>query len=680
MATNITSHGDINMGFESLCTLAGNNIDLDRGGISMETNGVTINNSQAFFNGLIADNYWGLSTNGGVFAPWGPFSPAQWFNVFPPFTPPHIVTNRNYSVDLTHQLGGTNFTAYLSVLPDDGTSNGWIRAVFLSNTNSGVQANVYFPLGATVVEFTNSAGVSPNNLYLFDFFAYDPNYLLLINGFAGTGTRPTFIPFNYTFFSAPTNFFFGGAFGAAATPTLIPPGTFNANFVTNQNTAYQGLIQPSSVVIGDNFGQTYSNSPGRIEIYATNYMSLAQSRISSLNFLRLQATNQFGGSPGATISSPYSDFNLRSTNGFLQITNLTVPSLARDEGTCSLYSARWTNVVGVLTNHYHVLFVDARLSAFSPSRIVNLTLRCTNTLGGADNLIISDMLNVISNSLTLDCSRLTITCNTNDPTAPAPYGGFNFTDPGILWSTATPRLQYFTNNGIFTAPNTVYFRGSRSSPYYSSTYNEPYFTFINTGSVTNYSSLIFATNFLNTGTFSATYGSIELHQAIGAIMTNGAFLAPGGAGAITIEAGSLFASNHTFQANAALTLTITNLLDDGSLVPNSADNITNKNTWFAGYGVNLLYPTANASLLGTTISNTAAQNRLVLSQWSAADRGASPSGFANNAAIGHLILDGAKGVCTNSAIPARPTRCMLICWICAISSPPTLTASAISSR
>ncbi|MGH7967690.1 MAG: hypothetical protein ACREIC_03070, partial [Limisphaerales bacterium] len=331
MATNITSHGNINMGFESLCTLSGNSINLDHGGISMETNGITIDNSAAFLNGLIADGYWGLSTNGGNIAPWGPFDPAAWFNATPYFTPPHIVTNRNYQVDLVHQLGGNTFTAYLSVVPDDGTSNGWTRAVFLSNTNNGLQANVYFPLGATVVTFNDVTGKSPNSLYLFDYFAYYTNWELVINGFAGAATRPTFIPWNYFLFSLPTNFFLG--FGPPAAPTVIPPGTFDNNLYTNQNTAYQGLIQPNSVIIGDTFGQTYSNSPGRIEIFATNYLSMAQARVSSLNFLRLNATNQFGGSSGATISSPYSDFNLRSTNGLLNITNLTVPTLTRDEGT-----------------------------------------------------------------------------------------------------------------------------------------------------------------------------------------------------------------------------------------------------------------------------------------------------------------------------------------------------------
>src|SRR5262249_46144465 len=154
------------------------------------------------------------------------------------------------------------------------------------------------------------------------------------------------------------------------------------------------------------------------------------------------------------------------------ITNLTVPTLNRQEGVCDLYSARWTNVVGSVTNNFHVLFVDSRFSPYAPTRVVNLTLRCTNAFGGDDNLLISDVLNVVSNTILLDCGRLTIT--TNAPGAPSPTGGLNFLNQSIVWSDITPRLSFLTNNGFINAPNTMFFRGSRTSPYYTTSFNEPY--------------------------------------------------------------------------------------------------------------------------------------------------------------------------------------------------------------
>ena len=625
--------GELEMGFDSLCSLNANNINLDHGVITMETNGFSSINFAFLFNALIFDGYWGLSTNP---IPFSSFIPANWFESSPPITPPHVVTNRNYFVDPVHQLGGPSFQAYLSDTLDASGSNRFVRAVFLSNTNSTLQANVYFPVGATVVEWTNTATALGNNLYLFDTFLYQTNWQLLIDGFSGT--RPTYIPFNYSFIELPGGFFF---LGAPATPTIIPPGTFDTANITNQYVAYEGLFQPTSVVLSDNFGQTYSNSPGRIELTATNYLTMKNSEVHSLNFLRLTATNQFGGSAGSQISSPYSEFNLRSTNGLLAITNLTVPTLNRDEGVCDLYSARWTNVVGNVTNQFHVLFVDSRFSPYAPTRVVNLTLHCTNTLGGDDNLIISDVLNLISNVVTIDCMGLTIT--TNGPGASAPTGGLNFLNSTIVWSDITPRLQFLTNNGFINAPNTMFFRGSRTSPYYSTTFNEAYDYFLNRGGVTNFSSRIYARGFQNAGTFEATGGSIELHECGSALLTNAAFLATGGAGAVKIESGSVLASNFVIRAGAGINLTITNTLDDGSLAANSADYVSNKNFWATGNGINYLYPAANASLLATSVSNNAPGSRFIPITWAAADRGPTPGGFANNAAIGRLILDGPIG-------------------------------------
>src|SRR5205085_2199429 len=153
--------------------------------------------------------------------------------------------------------------------------------------------------------------------------------------------RPTFIPFNYTFIQSSFSNFFGSP---PEVPTIIPPGTFPNLPTTNQYTGYEALFQPLSVVLGDNFGQDVTNVPGRIEISASKFLTLDQARISSLNYLRLRATNQFGGSAGAQISSAFADISLRTTNGLMTITNLVAPDLNRPEGTIELYSARWTNV------------------------------------------------------------------------------------------------------------------------------------------------------------------------------------------------------------------------------------------------------------------------------------------------------------------------------------------------
>ena len=633
-ADTLINPGELEMGFDSLCSLNANTINLDHGIVTMETNGFSSVNFGFLFNSLIFDGYWGLSTNP---VPPSSFVPANFFGGTPPFTPPHVVTNRNYLVDPNHRLGGSTFQAYLSDTIDATGSNRFVRAVFLNNTNSQLQANVYFPIGATVIEWSNNTTAFGNNLYLLDTFLYQTNFQLAIDGFSGP--RPTYIPVNFNFIVLPGGFFF---FGAPETPTVIPFGTFDSANITNEYAAYEALFQPTSIVLSDTFGQTYSNSPGRIELTGTNYLTLKGSLLSSLNFLRLAATNQFGGSDGAKISSPYSEFNLRSTNGLLAITNLTVPTLNRDEGICDLYSARWTNVVGSVTNNFHVLFVDSKFSPYAPTRVVNLTLRCTNVFGGDDNLIISDVLNIVSNNVLLDCSRLTITTNAG-PGASAPTGGLSFLNKSVVWSDITPRLEFLTNSGFINAPSTMFFRGSRTSPYYSSTFNERYAYFLNRGGITNFSSRIYSEGFQNSGTFFGTGGAIELHECGSALLTNAAFIASGFGGFVTIESGSLLASNYVIQAGAAINLNITNLLDDGSISANGADYVSNKNFWITGNGINLLHLPGSGSLLATTVSNTAPLSRLVPITWAGVDKGPTPDGFANNGAIGRLILDGDLG-------------------------------------
>jgi len=120
-------------------------------------------------------------------------------------------------------------------------------------------------------------------------------------------------------------------------------------------------------------------------------------------------------------------------------------------------------------------------------------------------------------------------------------------------------------------------------------------------------------------------------------MTNGAFLAP--FADLSISSASLLISNEVLQAGGAISLAVTNVLDDGNLLTGFADTVTNKNVWQAR-GFNLLASPAQGSLLATAISNTAATFQRTVSRSAAADRGCVPEGFINNGAIGRFILHG----------------------------------------
>lgn len=639
-ATNIVNPGVLNMGFESVLSLKGSSIDLSYGSIAMAERGFSLNDVtlDLIVNGGIFDGYWGIGdvrTQLGLFYPNG-ISPAAFFELFPPTTPVHPVTPRS-GPQFEQQLVLTNALTYLRDEFDISGTNRYVRCAFISNTNQNIQPNVYFLGNADflgipdiIVEYTNLTGASSNTLiYVFDYFGALTNFFLDIHGFAGS--RGSAIPDNYLVFKNPPFFL-----GPPEAATTIPPGTFNASLTTNQWSAYEALLLPTSVVLTDIGGRNPTNVPGRIDIEADNFLDLSHCEITSLNHLLLKATNHFASSVDARISSPLVDINLRSTNGLIEVTNLLATTLARPEGTIRLYSARWTNEtvipnVIVITNHYHVLFAETDFSETSPSRAQDLILRATGA-GNNDSIIIHDVMNV-TRSFLLDAARITIA--TNAPGAQDASGGILLADPGIVWAGSAPRLQYFTNNGFFQTFNAVYFGGTQTSPY-SPPVSVPYQAFVNTGTITNFGSQIQANFFQNSGIVHATGGSIDLFSQT-SILTNGASLAP--QSRIGITGNNLQISNYVLRAAGPITLSASYYLDDGTITAGCPELNTNKNFW-SGSGFNLTSLPTYASLQSTTFTNLNVANSVVQNTWAGADKGNSASGFDNNAAIGRLILDG----------------------------------------
>jgi hypothetical protein len=95
----------------------------------------------------------------------------------------------------------------------------------------------------------------------------------------------------------------------------------------------------------------------------------------------------------------------------------------------------------------------------------------------------------------------------------------------------------------------------------------------------------------------------------------------------------LFITNQILNAGHSLVIFATNSLSDGG--PASG------NVWTAGVlGFNLTFEPPVASLLGTTITDTAPAYASVACQWAGRDLGPVAAGYSNNAALGRLILDG----------------------------------------
>jgi hypothetical protein len=244
------------------------------------------------------------------------------------------------------------------------------------------------------------------------------------------------------------------------------------------------------------------------------------------------------------------------------------------------------------------------------------------------DLFISDQLNV-TRSIYLTGRNITFT--TNGTGAASTVGSLNLLSQNILWPNSTPRLQNLTNWGYITTLNAVFFGGSRGSPFYNSTYNEPYVSFVNHGGITNRGSLIWAKHFENTGTFNSGSGAVTLRNAQDAFLTDGAFLAM--SNDISLYVGNLTVTNHLLFAGGSLNLYVTNSLVGGN-------GLTNANIFTAGDGFNLLLKPDTGDLLGTTVTNFSPPYARTLNFWSGEDRGSNNAGYVDNVAIGRLILNG----------------------------------------
>jgi hypothetical protein len=609
-ATNIINRGTIDVGRDNLLSLQGQNVLLSGGLLNME--GFETGN---FFGDTgVFPGYWGLRQT-------PDYNPVSYFSFFP-MSPAHWVTNRYYQ-PMQQQLYLPLGNAYLNPGYYQGPSNYLWQVVFLRNADRSVSNNVYFPYDS-VVEWlwlsTNiiTGVISTNSMYLDDGLIQYTNLSLVTNGVAPPNTSygNTYIPTNYYAGS----FMVGQApfsLGLPASPTVVS-GIFGPNKnINSEYTAYDAVLLPTTVIVGEIAGQTYSNMPGRIEITADKQLDLRSSRIAGLNYLRLTATNNFIQDAKFRALTAFADYDLGVTNATLTVSNLLAPTCPRPSGYVNVFSTRWTNIDNSAnaffpgTNTYFVTMVDSYLTNSSPSFLQNLTLHATN-------VVISDVLNVLSN-ITIDAYNVTIT--TNGPGAQTPMGQLNFPSGQPLGTAQFPRLRNLTNNGLISIQNAGAFGDT----------NQPLWNFVNHGTVQVLGCSIAATNCENSGLIDAGPGPFYLN-ATTATLTNGVCKAP--MNGITLSVGSLFISNHVLNAGQNLTILATNCLTDGGP--------TSGNVWQIGVlGLSLPFEPPVASLLGTTITDTAPTYTSVPIQWAGQDLGAVAAGYSNNAALGRLILDGA---------------------------------------
>ena len=526
------------------------------------------------------------------------------------------------------------------------TPTNWvISAVFVQNNSPNAPYNVYIDPPGTVsildpfgydgqahVEWVgtyqdpSSGDTFTNYLYLTDDYVQGSQ----TNNFVYPGPLNNGYPYNFSFATSTSELLTG--------QPQIQSGFQNVyadQSITNPYAYMNGQVIASTIstnITSSNPFGGVTNVVGRIQVSASHELNLNNAVITGLNYLSIQATNQFDGSAGSFIAAPFSDINLGVTNGNLSVTNLLISNIPNWNGPIQAWSTRWTNLFPGSTNiivDYRVLLVYSQFSPTTQPFVQNLKLT-TGT-----NLFISDVLNVYSSFFT-DAQNLTVTTNGYGFGATSLVGQLNGLFPGNMGPQQWPNLRNVTNNGSITALNSLIFTNLFAT---SGTNRGIYGSFINNGTISDQGTFITATNFFCNGTIANGLNGMAL-VAQTATFSN-AYVYAGGAAGIT--ASNLVLTNLNLQS---LTLKlnpatlITDEFTNGPGATNSSFWTVGRTNATGGEGFSLLNNPANGDLLGTTITNICPpSNKLDANFWAAHDFGVANRGYTNNAAVGHLILD-----------------------------------------
>ena len=458
-ATNILNPGWVDVGIDGLIQFTGANVDLTRSRLKLE--GVGAN---AFGTG-----YYGLNTS--------PLTNGNTIFILIPPWDPSIYLGANFAISglfpiAPNILALNNSTAYFD-FASPNPSNNIIRSVFIEDTSApNVAYKVYFDTaslgfggGNATVEWAGSYQDVASGTFHTNYLYLNNNYLQSVatnDGVLGA------IPLNFTFTESASKLIFQAP-AAAGFFSVFPSGT-----VTNRYAFANAQLLPGSWATNQISNLSVTNLPGRVQMSATHELNLALAQISGPNYMSVQSTNQFDGSPGASIQVPYSDLNLGVTNGFLSISNLLTPNLPSWSGNVQAWSTRFTttstnslvvfsnglpvstNAI-TITNDFRVLLVGSQVTPTSIAQVQDMLLHGTNSI------VISDALNVMR-TFNADAQSLTLTTNGAGRGATSLDGEFNVASPdSIYWASSLPNLRNLTNNGAIRLQNLSQFVGTSNN-------------------------------------------------------------------------------------------------------------------------------------------------------------------------------------------------------------------------
>jgi hypothetical protein len=646
-ATNVVDSGLISIDNTGLIDIGGQDLDLGRGRFLMRAafaNAPTFGiNIIDFGAGLFGD------TNNFPWVPSIDLTPTTALTPFFQSTP-----TATFEI---MQL--TNAVVYFQSLNPAPGADGIIvwRGIYLQDHSpANVTPNVFFGSGfdpgAFHIEWAGqyrdplTGQIATNYFDLSD----DPAARRNTNGFFA------FPPSDFTFAESTTSLAAGATLATPGYANPAPPGIVSNDFSFISLAPSASLVSTSSIV-----GGSITNIPGRIQLSASHSMNLANVRISGANYLSLNTPVNLINNSNAAIAAPFSDLNIGVTNSSLVLSNLLIPELPAWSGVIDappavfIFGVTPAQMGGLqawsgsyifvdangVTNDVRMLLVNSALQPTSPTLQKDLFLHEPN------NLVIADEFNVFGHFAS-DATTLTI--STNDSSAFSLAGQLNLLSPDIFWSASFTNLLYLTNWGRISTENLANFAGNMFSPNSDPAGATPYQAFVNHGTIIDQGIFVRANYFENSGIIAELLNNgIDIGITGPALSTNSVFSAP--FGPVSIAANSLLISNGVVTAGQALTLNMSCFLSDGyvfgnqfghstnSVLPNV---VTNGNIWSVNGGIKIGNRIGNkpatGDLLGTTITNISFNNLDSVTVWPGEDRGASPAGYANNLALGRMIL------------------------------------------
>jgi hypothetical protein len=684
-ATNVTHNGVMRVGPLGRLTIHGSDVRLERGGLvagiaAFQDLGFPFTQRFGDFTyvnpGGLNEVYWGVGVNGRMDPQATDVIPLNPSNVSQPSSGFHEVaypTERTNLVSIPSAFF-RNIAGYSAYAQTNAVSEtNWIVQVVFAPTNYPPGAGVDVRFGpANVVpalEGASSAMVEyslpdvdavtglpfTNRVYIIDTHAAVTNAVLMTNALSTTLRRPDVIDFAL---DTPPEWTAGAPGNAEYTPDLLAPpdspsvvtnfyaavsvglGTVSRVITTPGGSGLfpnlnRFLTQEDNAIFGGS-GAGYlsdpTNNPARVEINADT-LDLHLTRLKSDGPLTVRAKHYTGRSPSRT-DSPVFRFDVGSTNGSVVVSNLVPTTVRRLSGVISCWSGIWTNQLPVVgpSPEDPAVTVTNTIEIRTHALIVD-----TSGLGSEQSVETMDAIFHSDHVEYHDTARITRSILI-DAESFHNLGEISLLRPRMLSGTEFPRLLVLTNDGSFSAPDGFFLGTLRSI-------SNRVQRIVNNGSILGGAVRLDSDELMNSGVITAPDGIIEL--TVKDVKFDGGSLAS--LSDVRITANDLKAQASFIQTGTVATNPTTGIVTwyPGTLVLDVASRLTDTNgeesqpnDWLAHDGFRLVTKPAEGDLLNTTLRSAANIYGNPLHLWAAEDRGPTAEGYANNVAIGRLVLDG----------------------------------------